>query len=91
VSKAAVAKIERKPAASDLGHLRAETRAWVEAVEAGWALDERYAEGYAIAERARSLRIVVEETNRQARSFYRRSGFVPIEPELFELILPSAD
>jgi ribosomal protein S18 acetylase RimI-like enzyme len=50
-----------------------------------------YAEGYAIAERARSLRIVVEETNRQARSFYTRSGFVPIEPELFERILPSAD
>ena len=50
-----------------------------------------YAEGYAIAERARSLRIVVEESNEQARSFYRRSGFVPVEPELFELILPSSD
>jgi ribosomal protein S18 acetylase RimI-like enzyme len=50
-----------------------------------------YAEGYAIAEGARSLRIVVEETNQPARSFYRRSGFVPVEPELFELILPSAD
>jgi ribosomal protein S18 acetylase RimI-like enzyme len=50
-----------------------------------------YAEGYAIAERARSLRIVVEETNERARSFYRRSGFVPVEPELFELILPRAD
>ena len=47
--------------------------------------------GEAIAERARSLRIVVEETNQQARSFYRRSGFVPVEPELFELILPSPD
>jgi len=50
-----------------------------------------YAEGYAIAERARSLQVVVEESNRQARSFYRRSGFVPVEPELFELILPRAD
>lgn len=50
-----------------------------------------YAEGYAIAERARSLQVVVEESNQQARSFYRRSGFVPVEPELFELILPRAD
>ena len=50
-----------------------------------------YAEGYAIAERARSLQIVVEEGNETARSFYRRSGFVPVEPELFELILPMAD
>jgi len=47
-----------------------------------------YAEGYAIAERARSLRVVVEESNHPARSFYRRSGFVPVEPELFELTLP---
>ena len=50
-----------------------------------------YAEGYAIAKRARSLQIVVEEGNETARSFYRRSGFVPVEPELFELILPMAD
>jgi ribosomal protein S18 acetylase RimI-like enzyme len=50
-----------------------------------------HAEGYAIAERARSLRIVVEDANQQAQSFYRRSGFVPIEAELFELILPRAD
>ena len=50
-----------------------------------------YAEGYAIAERARSLQVVVEKSNQQARSFYRRSGFVPVEPELFELILPRAD
>jgi ribosomal protein S18 acetylase RimI-like enzyme len=47
-----------------------------------------YAEGYAIAERAQSLRVVVEETNQPARSFYQRSGFAPMEPELFELILP---
>ena len=50
-----------------------------------------YAEGYAIAERARLLQIVVEEGNHKARSFYRRSGFVPVESELFELVLPRAD
>jgi len=50
-----------------------------------------YAEGYAIAELARSLRIVVEQDNRVARSFYRRSGFLPVESEfdLFELVLPT--
>jgi ribosomal protein S18 acetylase RimI-like enzyme len=47
-----------------------------------------YAEGYAIAQRARSLRVVVEDGNQPARSFYTRSGFAPVEPELFELILP---
>ena len=50
-----------------------------------------YAEGYAIAESARSLQIVVEESNRRAQSFYRRSGFVPVGPELLELVLPRAD
>ena len=50
-----------------------------------------HAEGYAIAERRHSLQIIVEESNRPARSFYRRSGFVPVEPELFELILPMAE
>ena len=50
-----------------------------------------YAEGYAIAEHARSLQIVVEDGNRQAQSFYRRSGFVPVGPELLELVLPRAD
>jgi ribosomal protein S18 acetylase RimI-like enzyme len=50
-----------------------------------------HAEGYAIAERAPTLRIVVEESNRPARSFYRRSGFVAVEVELFELVLPNAD
>jgi len=34
---------------------------------------------------------LVEEGNERARSFYRRSGFVPVEPELFELVLPIAD
>ena len=50
-----------------------------------------YAEGYAIAENARTLQIVVEEDNEPARSFYRRNGFVPREPELFELFLPRLD
>jgi ribosomal protein S18 acetylase RimI-like enzyme len=48
-----------------------------------------YPEGYAIAERAGSLQVVVEEWNWPAQGFYRRSGFVAIEPELFELVLPS--
>jgi ribosomal protein S18 acetylase RimI-like enzyme len=50
-----------------------------------------YAEGYAIAERVRALRIVAEEGNWRARSFYRRSGFVPVEAELLELVLPAPD
>ena len=34
--------------------------------------------------------VVVEQDNRPARSFYRRSGFLPVESELelFELVLP---
>jgi GNAT superfamily N-acetyltransferase len=47
-----------------------------------------HAEGWAISERARALRIVAEEENWRARSFYRREGFVPVERELLELILP---
>jgi ribosomal protein S18 acetylase RimI-like enzyme len=47
-----------------------------------------YAEGYAIAERMETLRVVVEADNGLARSFYRRSGFVPADSEIFELILP---
>jgi ribosomal protein S18 acetylase RimI-like enzyme len=46
------------------------------------------AEGYAIADDADTLRIVVEEGNAVARDFYRRRGFVPLEDELFELVLP---
>lgn len=48
-----------------------------------------YAEGYAIAERAPALRIVVERDNVPARDFYRREGFVPIDAEIFERRLPS--
>jgi ribosomal protein S18 acetylase RimI-like enzyme len=47
-----------------------------------------YAEGYAISSRAGTLRIVVEQDNRPARSFYQRWGFVPVESELWELVLP---
>ena len=47
-----------------------------------------HAEGYAISEHASALQIVVERENRPARSFYLRSGFVPVEDELFELVLP---
>jgi ribosomal protein S18 acetylase RimI-like enzyme len=46
------------------------------------------AEGYAIAEEAVTLRIVVEAGNAVARNFYKRRGFVPVEDELFELVLP---
>jgi ribosomal protein S18 acetylase RimI-like enzyme len=48
-----------------------------------------YAEGYAIAERAPALRIVVEQDNTPARDFYRREGFVPVEAEIFERRLPT--
>ena len=47
-----------------------------------------FAEGYAITEGAASLRIVVEESNWRARGFYRRVGFLPVEAELFERVLP---
>jgi ribosomal protein S18 acetylase RimI-like enzyme len=47
-----------------------------------------WAEGYAIAQRARALRIVVEDDNTRALDFYRRAGFVGVEPGLLELTLP---
>ena len=47
-----------------------------------------WAEGYAIARRARALRIVVEDDNVRARGVYRRAGFVAVESGLLELILP---
>jgi ribosomal protein S18 acetylase RimI-like enzyme len=49
-----------------------------------------HAEGYAISERATRLLILVEEDNRPARSFYRRSRFVPVDGELFVLVMPRA-
>jgi ribosomal protein S18 acetylase RimI-like enzyme len=47
-----------------------------------------WAEGYAIAQRARALQIVVEEDNARALDFYRRAGFVTVGAGLLELILP---
>ena len=48
-----------------------------------------YVEGYAIAERAPALRIVVEQDNVPARDFYQRVGFVPVDTEIFERSLPT--
>ncbi len=48
-----------------------------------------HAEGYAIAKRARTLCIVVEPDNWRARAFYSRLGFVPVQTDLVELVLPS--
>jgi ribosomal protein S18 acetylase RimI-like enzyme len=50
-----------------------------------------FAEGYAIAEQMQTLQVVVEQDNETARSFYRRSGFVAVDAELFELVLPRSD
>jgi GNAT superfamily N-acetyltransferase len=47
-----------------------------------------FAEGYSISAGARSLAALVEEDNVRARSFYLRSGFVPVADELLELVLP---
>jgi ribosomal protein S18 acetylase RimI-like enzyme len=47
-----------------------------------------YAEGFAIAERAARLQVVVEGDNHRALDFYRGRGFVPVGDDLFELILP---
>lgn len=47
-----------------------------------------YAEGYAIAEGARTLRVVVAADDARALSFYRGRGFVPVDADMLELILP---
>jgi ribosomal protein S18 acetylase RimI-like enzyme len=47
-------------------------------------------EGYAIAERATALRIVVERDNMSARDFYQRAGFVSVDTEIFERSLPAS-
>lgn len=47
-----------------------------------------YAEGYAIAEGARTLRVVVAADDARALSFYRGRGFVPVDADTLELILP---
>jgi ribosomal protein S18 acetylase RimI-like enzyme len=50
-----------------------------------------HAEGYAIAEHAHVLSIVVERDNWRARAFYGRLGYVPVQAELVELVLPGAE
>jgi GNAT superfamily N-acetyltransferase len=47
-----------------------------------------YAEGYAIAEGAESLTVVVASGDRRATDFYRGRGFVPCGEDLLELVLP---
>ena len=47
-----------------------------------------WAEGWAISLGALRLEIVVEPENDRAVSFYRSRGFVPVAPELYELVLP---
>ena len=47
-----------------------------------------YAEGFAIAEGALRLQIVVESDNRRALAFYRGRGFGPAGADLLELLLP---
>ncbi len=47
-----------------------------------------YAEGYAIWQGARSLRVVVAAGDRRAVTFYRDRGFVPVGENVLELVLP---
>ena len=47
-----------------------------------------YAEGYAISQRASTLRVVAPEGYRRAVDFYRGRGFVPVEEDVLELVLP---
>jgi len=49
-----------------------------------------WAEGYAIAERAARLEVVVEAQNRRALDFYRGRGFTEAGENLVELRLPQA-
>jgi ribosomal protein S18 acetylase RimI-like enzyme len=49
-----------------------------------------WAEGYAIAEGAERLEIVVEPDNERALTFYRRRGFAVTAPDVYALVLPQA-
>jgi ribosomal protein S18 acetylase RimI-like enzyme len=49
-----------------------------------------WAEGYAIAERAAKLQVVVEAENRRALEFYRGRGFTEAGQDLLELRLPES-
>lgn len=48
-----------------------------------------HAEEYAVLRGVPELLIVVEADNAPARSFYLRSGFVPVGRELFRRVLPA--
>ena len=47
-----------------------------------------FAEGYAIAEGALTLQVVVARGDRRAHDFYRGRGFVAVGEDLLELVLP---
>ncbi len=47
-----------------------------------------FAEGYAIAEGAHTLQVVVARGDRRAHDFYRGRGFVAAGDDLLELVLP---
>jgi GNAT superfamily N-acetyltransferase len=47
-----------------------------------------FAEGYAIAEGAPTLQVVVAGSDRRAVAFYRGRGFVAAGDDLLELVLP---
>jgi ribosomal protein S18 acetylase RimI-like enzyme len=49
-----------------------------------------WAEGYAIAEGARALQVVVQGDDDVAVGFYRRHGFARVAPDVLELVLPQA-
>ena len=49
-----------------------------------------HAEGFAIHQGARRLRVVVAESDRRAVAFYRGRGFVPAGDDLLELVLPGS-
>jgi GNAT superfamily N-acetyltransferase len=47
-----------------------------------------HAEGWAIAEGAETLQVIVEPGNKRAFDFYRGRGFVPASAGRLELVLP---
>jgi ribosomal protein S18 acetylase RimI-like enzyme len=47
-----------------------------------------HAEGFAISRGAKALRVVVAESDARAVGFYRGRGFVRVEPDVLELVLP---
>ena len=47
-----------------------------------------YAEGYAISQGALALQVVVSRRDTRALDFYRGRGFVEVQEELLEIVLP---